>query len=102
MLKREEILGMSNDDNTRGLVYPILFSDGKHFPKMAKDTYYKDISRWGFSQKGFEDTDEYINFQRQVEDIAKTKMPDLNAKDLEGAKKIILGTARSMGLEVKS
>ena len=39
---------------------------------------------------------------QQVEDIAKTKMPDLNAKDLEGAKKIILGTARSMGLEVKS
>jgi len=37
---------------------------------------------------------------QQVEDIAKTKMPDLNAKDMEGAKKIILGTARSMGLEV--
>ena len=39
---------------------------------------------------------------QQVEDIARTKMPDLNAKDIEGAKKIILGTARSMGLEVKS
>jgi len=38
---------------------------------------------------------------RQVEEIAKTKMPDLNANDLEGAKQIILGTARSMGLEVK-
>ena len=39
---------------------------------------------------------------QQVEDIAKTKMPDLNANDIEGAKRIILGTARSMGLEVKS
>ena len=37
---------------------------------------------------------------QQVEEIAKTKMPDLNATDLEGAKQIILGTARSMGLEV--
>jgi large subunit ribosomal protein L11 len=37
---------------------------------------------------------------KQVEEIAKTKMPDLNANDLEGAKQIILGTARSMGLEV--
>ncbi|MDA2939006.1 50S ribosomal protein L11 [Acidobacteria bacterium AH-259-A15] len=37
---------------------------------------------------------------RQVEDIAKTKMPDLNANNLETAKRIILGTARSMGLEV--
>ena len=37
---------------------------------------------------------------KQVEEIAKTKMPDLNANDLEAAKKIILGTAQSMGLEV--
>ncbi len=36
----------------------------------------------------------------QVEDIAKKKMPDLNANDLEAAKKIIMGTARSMGIEV--
>ena len=37
---------------------------------------------------------------KQVEEIAKTKMPDLNANSLEAAVKIILGTARSMGLEV--
>ena len=36
----------------------------------------------------------------QVEDIAKTKMPDLNAESLEAAVQIILGTARSMGIEV--
>ena len=38
---------------------------------------------------------------KQVEEIAKTKMPDLNANDLEAASKIIMGTARSMGVEVK-
>lgn len=38
--------------------------------------------------------------KEQVKDIAKTKQPDLNAIDLEGAAKIIEGTARSMGLEV--
>ncbi len=37
----------------------------------------------------------------QVAEIAKKKMPDLNANDLPQAKKIIAGTARSMGLEVK-
>ena len=37
----------------------------------------------------------------QLEEIAKTKMPDLNAADLDGAVKIIEGTARSMGLEVE-
>ena len=36
----------------------------------------------------------------QVEEIAKTKMPDLNANNSEMAQRIILGTARSMGLEV--
>ncbi|MBW2109552.1 MAG: 50S ribosomal protein L11 [Deltaproteobacteria bacterium] len=36
----------------------------------------------------------------QVEEIAKTKMVDLNANDLDNACKIIEGTARSMGIEV--
>ena len=36
----------------------------------------------------------------QVEEIAKTKMPDLNSNDLAGAVKVVSGTARSMGLEV--
>ncbi|MBK9179632.1 MAG: 50S ribosomal protein L11 [Acidimicrobiales bacterium] len=36
----------------------------------------------------------------QVTEIAKTKMPDLNANDLEAAKEQILGTARSMGITV--
>lgn len=35
-----------------------------------------------------------------VADIAKIKMPDLNAFDLEQAKKIVAGTARSMGVDV--
>lgn len=38
---------------------------------------------------------------KQVEEIAKTKLPDLNAADVEAAKRIIAGTARSMGLEVE-
>jgi large subunit ribosomal protein L11 len=37
----------------------------------------------------------------QVEEIARTKMPDLNAASLEAAVKTIEGTARSMGLEVQ-
>ncbi len=37
----------------------------------------------------------------QVEEIAKTKMPDLNAADLEAAMSMIAGTARSMGVVVE-
>ncbi len=37
---------------------------------------------------------------KDVEDIARVKLPDLNAVDLEQAKKIVAGSARSMGVEV--
>ena len=38
--------------------------------------------------------------KKQVEEIAKTKLPDLNAASLEAAIKTVEGTARSMGIEV--
>jgi large subunit ribosomal protein L11 len=38
--------------------------------------------------------------QDQVREIATTKMPDLNARDLDAAMKIVEGTARSMGVTV--
>ena len=37
---------------------------------------------------------------KDIEDIAKIKMPDLNAVDLEQAKKIVAGSVRSMGITV--
>ena len=37
----------------------------------------------------------------QLEEIAKTKMEDLNAKDLDGAVRLIEGTCRSMGVKVE-
>lgn len=39
--------------------------------------------------------------QQQLKEIAEKKMPDLNANDIESAKKIIAGTAKQMGLEVE-
>ncbi len=38
---------------------------------------------------------------KQVEEIAKTKLPDLNTKSLEAAIKMIIGTAKSMGVEIR-
>ena len=37
----------------------------------------------------------------QLKEVAETKMPDLNAYDVESAMKIVEGTARNMGIEVK-
>src|ERR1700739_3405739 len=39
--------------------------------------------------------------RKQVEDIAKTKLPDLNTTNLESAVRTVMGTARNMGLEVE-
>jgi len=38
--------------------------------------------------------------KKQVEEIAKTKLPDLNSADLPAAVRVVEGTARSMGIEV--
>ena len=38
--------------------------------------------------------------QEQLEEIAKIKMPDLNANDIDAAKKVVAGTARSIGVTV--
>jgi large subunit ribosomal protein L11 len=40
--------------------------------------------------------------QAQLREVAETKMPDLNANDIEAAMKVIAGTARSMGVEVEA
>jgi large subunit ribosomal protein L11 len=37
----------------------------------------------------------------QLEEIAKTKMQDLNATSLEGATRIVAGTAKSMGIQIE-
>ena len=37
----------------------------------------------------------------KLRELAELKMPDLNANDVEGAMKILAGTARSMGIEIK-
>jgi len=40
--------------------------------------------------------------QAKIREIAETKMPDLNANDVEAAMRMIAGTARSMGVEVEA
>ena len=39
---------------------------------------------------------------QQIKEIAEAKMQDLNAKDIDGAMKVIMGSARSMGIEIKN
>jgi len=60
----------------------------------------KAVGREKGSQKpGFEQVGSIT--KSQAEEIAKAKMEDLNTTELEQATKIVMGTARSMGVEVK-
>ncbi len=54
-----------------------------------------------FLGRGRQPGTEYGSTKTQLEEIAKRKMPDLNAESLEAAKKIIEGTAKSMGITVE-
>jgi large subunit ribosomal protein L11 len=64
-----------------------------HTKKAGGDVIPAD-SKKGGKYKGFTVT------QAQVNDIAKKKLQDLNARDLEHASRIIAGTARSMGITI--
>jgi len=63
--------------------------------KQGKEVIPADAKKGG-KYKGFSLT------KKQVEEIAKKKLQDLNARDLEHASRIIEGTARSMGIAIQS
>ena len=64
-----------------------------HAKKAGKDVIPADTKKAG-KYRGFTVT------QAQVQDIAKKKLNDLNARDVDHAARIIAGTARSMGITV--
>ncbi len=61
----------------------------KKFAKVAKGSGMNAKSKAGSITKA------------QLEEIAAIKLPDLNARDIEAAKKTVAGSARSMGIEIK-
>ncbi len=71
MLKREEQLGLKTPENTRGLVYPIVFSDGNHFPQEAKDTQHQNLCKWNYPYPVFKNSLEYLEFDKAVQKICE-------------------------------
>ncbi len=70
MLKREEKLGYRTEDRTRGLVYPVVFFDGEHFPSEAKRTQSKDLRRWSNPDLSFRNTQDFLGFTQEIKTIA--------------------------------
>ncbi len=71
MLAREEKLGLKTPENTRGLVYPVVFSDGEHFPTEATETRHKDLHKWNYPYEVFKESVEYLEFDRKIQEISK-------------------------------
>ena len=93
-------------ENQRGTVIPVeitIFED-RSFTFILKTPPTPVLLRQAVGQEKGSTTpgkaDVGTITQAQLEEIAKTKMPDLNANDLEAAKKQVAGTARSMGIKV--
>jgi large subunit ribosomal protein L11 len=92
-------------EKDRGMIIPVVitvYSD-KSFTFITKTPPASDLIKKavGIAKGSSEPNKEKVGkiSKQQLEEIARVKMPDLNAYDLESAVKIIQGTARNMGVE---
>ncbi|MND00321.1 50S ribosomal protein L11 [compost metagenome] len=67
-------------------------------PLKVVNPYAKELT---FPDRLLRTRRDHMKYLTLIRAIAEQKMPDLNANDLDAASKIIAGTARSMGVDVK-
>jgi hypothetical protein len=71
MEAREQQLGIGPGADPSRLVVPVRFNDGEHFPDDATTRQWKDLSRWNIPHPHYKDTIEYIEFDRQMQDLTR-------------------------------
>jgi hypothetical protein len=84
MLERERVLGLRTQDNPRGLILPVRFSDGEHFPDDAKNIEQFDLSHWNFAAPAFSQSVAYLQFLERVQKFARdvsNRLADIPAWD---------------------
>ncbi len=86
MLLREEVMESARIRPARGLVYPVVYSDGQHFDERAKATQWKrDLRDFGYPYPSFKDSPAYLRFHDAVRDMAEeidthlAEIPDWSA-----------------------
>jgi large subunit ribosomal protein L11 len=94
-------------DSQKGTVIPVIISvyEDKSFTFITKTPPAAVLIKKALNiEKGSGEPNKQkvgVITDAQLEEIAKLKMPDLNANDIEAAKKIIAGTARNMGVDTE-
>lgn len=69
MQTRERLLGLRTKQRPEGLIYPVVFFDGEHFPKDAQTIQHKDLSQWNIPDVVFKQHLDYIELVRQIQDV---------------------------------
>lgn len=71
MQSREKQLGMATVEYPKGLIYPVLFSDGDWFNEVARVKYRKDLSEWRYHWPQFRNSLKYLEFDKAMREVAK-------------------------------
>ena len=104
---REQQLGLRTQGNTRGLIYPVCFSNGDCFPPDVKDIQYRDLRRWNRASPAFRRTVSYDRFLSEMQVIAeelagllltvpawREDFPILLPETAEGITRVVMGVPR--------
>lgn len=70
MLARERVLGLATDRQPQGLVYPVVFADGCHFPEVARNRQARNLKEWARPRPAFRETRDYDLFFAEMRGIA--------------------------------
>nr|WP_051154515.1 toll/interleukin-1 receptor domain-containing protein [Rhizobium mongolense] len=70
MLQREAFLKTQGKAHPNGLVYPVVFSDGRNFDPRAQNTQSRDLSNMNYPWEAFRDSPKYLDFHDEVKAIA--------------------------------
>ncbi|MBA7686029.1 50S ribosomal protein L11 [subsurface metagenome] len=96
----------SQTESQKGTIIPVIISvyEDKSFTFVTKTPPAATLIKKALNlEKGSGEPNKTkvgVLTQEQLEEIAKMKLPDLNAYNIEAAKKIIAGTARNMGVDI--
>ncbi len=71
ILERERCLELSCEEQTEGLIYPIVFADGKYFSEDIKNIQYRDMKKYASVADAFRDSKEFLGFESEVKQVAK-------------------------------
>lgn len=70
MRARERVVGLRTPAQPNGLICPVVFHDGEHFPEAARALQSKDLRQWNQSGNALRGTERYVGFVHEIQGLA--------------------------------